>query len=82
VRLGGRVTDTPSSSCARSISYLTCTLSAARKNPPSANSAAVTTSARGCSNPSACNARSRLAWLTRLTSRRTRYEQNTEVPSI
>ena len=62
------VTDTPSSRCARSISYLTCTLSAARKNPPWANSSAVTASARGCSSPSASNADSLLAWLTRLTS--------------
>ena len=39
----------------------TCTLSADRKNPPCANSVAVTASARGCSSPSASNARSRLA---------------------
>jgi hypothetical protein len=36
-------------------------LSAARKNPPSANNAAVTAPARGCSSPSASNTRNRQA---------------------
>ena len=60
---------------------LTCTLSAARKNPPCANSVAVTASGRGCSSPSASNTRNRLAWLA-ASSRRARYEQNTTVSTI
>ena len=52
----------------RSISYLTCTLSAARKNPAELNSGAVTASARGCNSPARSSAASRSASLTVTTS--------------
>ncbi len=56
MRAAGRVTGSPSAKWARSISYLTCTLSAARKNPPELNSGALTASALGCTSPARSSA--------------------------
>jgi hypothetical protein len=47
---------------------LTCTLSAARKNPPELNSGAVTASALGCTSPAWARAASLLASLNPITS--------------
>ena len=67
-RGGHRVTGSPSARWARSISYLTCTLSAARKNPPELNSGAVTASGLGCTSPARSSAARLPASLTVTTS--------------
>ncbi len=68
-RRGGRPRSPPSTATARSISYFTCTLSAARKNgTPQQNSSALTSSARGCTSPACSSVARRDRSLTAITS--------------